>query len=421
MKVSWFRLLPSISPPLQPLPPCKSLSAQFGPSGSKALAVSFLPRPPSDSGPGRGSAVPALEPLNRRKKEAFVTGSAALGSETETDCARKQTTEKKKKGSTTEFFETSVISLSLVLKRQISFLRGNSISEVVRFQFCAEPGVGPSRTSRGPTRPPAFQPGSQRPHGALRGWQRAEFHTCSVRERRSDGRSPQGQVTEALARSVRTFIALHSTGERPRGASIVGRRQVAVSDLPRATLRPCLPAQAPRPKCPLTQRGPWEQAAVGPEPSPQQRALSPLSASCCPGPSVLPRLWVNIPSSCSNGQGRAHVTDAGEWARREDGERVEGREAAPGPQVGGPGTRATPGSRSALQTRTQISGSGPHSREPWIWKESREKVGDHHSISMSLLEGEECFLSPRPSRLGEKYHFHNVLWFAADKSSTSWV
>lgn len=71
-------------------------------------------------GPMGVRAVPVSELLNCHKKEAFVTGNMALGSETETDCARKQTT--KKNGSTTEFFGTSVISLSLVLKRQISFL-----------------------------------------------------------------------------------------------------------------------------------------------------------------------------------------------------------------------------------------------------------------------------------------------------------
>lgn len=45
---------------------------------------------------GESGLSPVLELLNCRKKEAFVTGSTALGSETETDCARKQTTTKKK-------------------------------------------------------------------------------------------------------------------------------------------------------------------------------------------------------------------------------------------------------------------------------------------------------------------------------------
>lgn len=44
---------------------------------------------------GESGLSPVLELLNCRKKEAFVTGNTALGSETEADCARKQTTKKK--------------------------------------------------------------------------------------------------------------------------------------------------------------------------------------------------------------------------------------------------------------------------------------------------------------------------------------
>lgn len=111
--------------------PLKPLSVQFRPNWGekkKNAALSFSEQPPSDAGPRESGLSPAWELLNCHKKEAFVTGNTALGSETETDCARKQTTEKeKKRGPTTKFFGTSVISLSVVLKRQISFLQGISI------------------------------------------------------------------------------------------------------------------------------------------------------------------------------------------------------------------------------------------------------------------------------------------------------
>lgn len=76
----------------------KSLSVGFGANWRKAVALPFFSgRLPSDTGPweSQGCPPPGLELLNCRKKEAFVTGTTALGSETETDCARKQTTKKK--------------------------------------------------------------------------------------------------------------------------------------------------------------------------------------------------------------------------------------------------------------------------------------------------------------------------------------
>lgn len=65
---------------------------------------------------GESGLSPVLEPLNRRKKDAFVTGSTALGSETETDCARKQTTKKKVQPQNSLGLQSS--ALLLVLKRQ---------------------------------------------------------------------------------------------------------------------------------------------------------------------------------------------------------------------------------------------------------------------------------------------------------------
>ena len=73
----------------------RPLSVQFEPNWRKAAAFSFSERLPSDAGPRESGLSPALELLNCHKKEAFVTGNTALGSETETDCARKQTTGKK--------------------------------------------------------------------------------------------------------------------------------------------------------------------------------------------------------------------------------------------------------------------------------------------------------------------------------------
>lgn len=155
-------------------------------------------------------------------------------------------------------------------------------------------------------------------------------------------------------------------------------------------------------------------SAKGPQPP-----LSPLLPL-----TVLSRIRVNIPNSCPSGRARPTSQTAGEWARREDGERGEG--ATPEPWVGGPGTKASPGTventgpRSALQTRTQISGSGPRSVRT-MDLEGKWRRGDHYPVSVSLLEGKECFPSPRLSRSGERHHFQNALWFAAGRSSTSWV
>ena len=74
----------------------KPLPVQSGPNWTKARRSPFLrgrfQRPPR----GSWGCPPTSELLNCRKKEAFVTGTAAVGSETEADCARKQTTGKKK-------------------------------------------------------------------------------------------------------------------------------------------------------------------------------------------------------------------------------------------------------------------------------------------------------------------------------------
>lgn len=65
------------------------------PTGRKQGSL-LSERPPPEAAPRESGLSPTSELLNCRKKEAFVTGTAAVGSETEADCARKQTTGKKK-------------------------------------------------------------------------------------------------------------------------------------------------------------------------------------------------------------------------------------------------------------------------------------------------------------------------------------
>ena len=65
------------------------------PTGRKQGSL-LSERPPPEAAPRESGLSPTSELLNCRKKEAFVTGTEAVGSETEADCARKQTTGGKK-------------------------------------------------------------------------------------------------------------------------------------------------------------------------------------------------------------------------------------------------------------------------------------------------------------------------------------
>jgi hypothetical protein len=122
-----FRVLNFFSPEV-------SLSS-FGPNGRKATIFSLL-QGQAPSGGRRGAwesgAVPVLELLNCRKKEAFVAGNTALSAQSQRQIVP-ENKQQKKKGSTTAFFGTSVIHLPPVLKRRVSFLRCDPIREVVRF------------------------------------------------------------------------------------------------------------------------------------------------------------------------------------------------------------------------------------------------------------------------------------------------
>lgn len=134
---------------------------------------------------GESGLSPVLELLNCCKKEAFVTGNTALGSETEADCARKQTTKKKAQPQNSLGLQSS--ASRLFLKDKFPFFGVTPSDRSSGFNSVQNGGLGAlPRPSAHPGPPPSSW--AALPHACLpAGWGVGGPQACSGGRRQNQG------------------------------------------------------------------------------------------------------------------------------------------------------------------------------------------------------------------------------------------